>query len=104
MEFRRVVGKNESTRCRMVQRLAANIAFICETWERPGQPVIVPGYSWIANPRLHSNKTQMGGSEGVGFLVKTDVKDLYNVDIIDNSADGFVALLFQHRKTTAQCY
>ena len=81
----------------ILQGLAANVAFVCEAWERPGHLLHVPGYEWQANPRIHINRRQQRGSAVVGFFIKSGVKDTYNGEVVDNCTDSIVALMFMNK-------
>ena len=90
-------GKNIEARFEMVQGLAADVAFICESWERKDHVPSVPGYVWLGNPRLHSNKKQRRGCGGVGFFIKQTIMIDYNVNVVDASCDGILALELKHK-------
>ena len=93
-------GKNVQARGTILQGLAADVAFICETWEWPGIPLVVQGYEWIGNPCSHNSKKQLRGSGGVGFFIKSAIKQDYKNEIVDNSTDGIIALLLTNKHSS----
>ena len=64
-----------------------------------GQKIVLNGYEWYGNNRLEISKDAPRGSGGVGFLIKRTVMDIYDVDVVDNSSDGIIAISLCNKRS-----
>ena len=93
----------------MLEGLRADVAFISETWESVEQPLTMPGYTWVSNPRTCANVNQNRCSGGVGFMIKNTILQKYRLQTISKDTEGVIVILLIDKmsKTTIMligCY
>ena len=79
--------------------LESDIICVCETHLSGKDVISIEGYSWYGFNRqdIHYNAPKSSG--GVGILVKTCICESFNVEIVDRSFDGILALRFTNKTT-----
>ena len=65
---------------------------------------ILGGYRWFGNNRKSLHVNAKVGSGGVGFLVRNDILDRFNVSVLDDEYEGILWLKLQSTKSTNDCF
>ncbi|VDI47596.1 Hypothetical predicted protein [Mytilus galloprovincialis] len=86
-----------------------DVLALTETFLRGDERLNIPGYTFFGHNRkiLHRNATR--GSAGVGLLVKNEICNFYDVDILDIEIEGIQWIKFKTKSTdisviVAVCY
>ncbi|CAG2223305.1 unnamed protein product [Mytilus edulis] len=59
--------------------------------------ISVDGYTWFGHNRIGIHIRAKAGSGGVGFLVRNDLMELFNVIVVEDSIDGISWLKFEDK-------
>ena len=73
--------------------------YFSETHLINDQVLDVDGFTWFGNNRKGLHKRAKKGSGGVGFLVKNEILNVYNVTVQDDMTDGILWLKFESRNS-----
>lgn len=55
------------------------------------------GYRWIGSNRIQTHIQAPKGSGGVGFFIKCDLYNSYNVKVIDHAYEGIIGVHFVNK-------
>ena len=72
---------------------------MCETHLPGNKTVELNGYTWLGLNRTHIHRNAPKASGGVGILVKQHLNDMFNIEIVDKSYDGILAVKFSNKTT-----
>ena len=61
--------------------ISINLALV-ETWLKRDEEVVVKGYKWFGHNRKHLHRNAVRGSGGVGVLVRGEVLNSYQIEIL----------------------
>ncbi len=75
------------------------MVLLLETWLKDDEQLNIDGYCWYGNNRSFMHKNAFRNSGGVGFLVKRTLIDCHDVDVIENKADGIIALGISNKES-----
>ena len=67
-----------------------------ETHLMGNDELCVAGYTWIGQNRLNIHVIAKSGSGGIGLLVTNTFARNYNIQVLDNSFEGFLWINFKH--------
>jgi exonuclease III len=62
-----------------------------------------PGFAWFGNNRKNININAPKPSGGVGVLIKNDLFEYYDVQVVDKAVDGILALQLSDKVTHHAC-
>ena len=65
---------------------------LAETHLVDDQEITLPGFKWFGHNRLELHRRAQSGSGGVGFLIRDNFADLYNISVLDKTVDGMMWL------------
>lgn len=85
-----------------VNELGLDILGIAETHLVNDNMIELEGYRWFGNNRKVIHVRARTGSGGVGFLVKNELLNCFEVSILDNSSEGILWLQLKHKHK--HCY
>ena len=71
-----------------------DILGVAETHFLGDQILQIDGYQWYGQNRKNLHKNAKRGSGGVGFLIRSNLMNFYNVSIVDDSFEGIMLLKF----------
>ncbi|CAG2188857.1 unnamed protein product [Mytilus edulis] len=74
-----------------------HILGIAETHLVKNNTISVDGYTWFGHNRIGIHIRAKAGSGGVGFLVRNDLMELFNVIVVEDSIDGICWLKFEDK-------
>ena len=80
-----------------MEQLNLDILGIAETHLVDGKGIKLNGYTWVGNNRKLIHKRAKTGSGGVGFLIKDNILQNFNVEILDDSIEGILWLKLHHK-------
>ena len=66
--------------------------------------IILDGYRWFGNNRKSLHVNAKVGSGGVGFLVRNDILDSFNVSVLDDEYESILWLKLQSTESTNDCF
>lgn len=55
------------------------------------------GYKWYGNNRKNIHIRAKTGSGGVGFLIKNELLDYFDVSVLDDTSEGILWLKLKHK-------
>ncbi len=94
------LSENHKLRSECVLSSDIDIIGIAETHLVLNKVVTVNGYSWFGHNRKSIHVKAKCGSGGVGFLVKNELCEQFNVSILDNSYEGILWLRLTHKESS----
>ena len=79
-----------NTKLDILNVIKADIIGLCETYLQGNESLEIDGYQWFGQNRDGINARARRGSGGVGFLVKSDILNDFNFQIVDASYQGIL--------------
>ncbi|MES9882132.1 MAG: reverse transcriptase family protein [Sedimenticola sp.] len=74
----------------IIDFLNVDIVSLCETHLKHDEQLTVPGYKWIGHNRQNLSPNAVRGSGGVGFLIKLNILETFEVSILDTSYEDIM--------------
>ena len=74
-----------------------DILGVAETHLRVGEQIDLEGYSWFGHNRKLIHKNAKTGSGGVGFLIKNEVLNSFNVNVLNDVTEGILWIKLEHK-------
>ncbi|CAC5403302.1 unnamed protein product [Mytilus coruscus] len=91
----RNVHRNGETTVNDKDTTVVEIAEEVDAEEGVNNKISVDGYTWFGHNRIGIHIRAKAGSGGVGFFVRNDLMELFNVIVVDDSIDGICWLKFE---------
>ena len=88
---------NYNIRSLCVHELKLHIIGIAETHLTDNNSLYLEGYQWFGNNRKNIHVRAKTGSGGVGFFIKADLLNYFNVSILDDTSEGVLWLKLDHK-------
>jgi len=88
----------------IISHLGFDILALSETHLKEDEQLNLPGYRWVGNNRhtLHSRAKK--GSGGVGFLIKDDLLEHYDYEVLDKTYEDLLWIKLVNKKDKAGIY
>jgi hypothetical protein len=83
------LSDSSKIRALCVKHMDIDILGIAESHLVSGGVINMAGYTWLGQNRA-KNRKAWTGSGGVGFLIKDNVRKLYNINIKDSNSEGIL--------------
>ena len=96
--------RNKQTRTDVIVGLNADVVCVIETHLLKKDSLEVDGYKTYLHNRIEHHVRTKKGYGGTAFLVKTELFEHYNVDIIDKEYDGIFVLRFRNNALLMKVY
>ena len=92
---------NSELRKSIINSLNVDIIGLVETHlPSDGDNIELPGFTWFGNCRKLVHIKAKKHSGGVGFLIKNDLFKDFNIQVLDKSFEGIIALELEHKCTS----
>ena len=89
---------NSKLREKIILAAEADFISLNETHLKHNECISIKGYNWVGANRIMQNRRAVRAFGGVGLLYKEEIGRDFTVRILDKSIDGFLSVLFCHRK------
>ena len=97
-------GDNKSFRLNVLKSLDLDILCVCETFLRNTESINIEGYTCFNNNRASQNGNSRRGSGGVAVLIKTELLNVFNVEVLDDTVRDILWLkMSSSHKTICVC-
>ena len=91
-------------RSEAVNYLNFDILGLAETHLKGHETIKLDGYLWFGHNRVELHRNAWSGSGGVGFLVKQDLLDSFDIKIEDKSSEGILWLSLKNFEDNSSFY
>ncbi|CAG2245923.1 unnamed protein product [Mytilus edulis] len=81
-----------------------HILGLVETHLTGNTGINIDGYTWFGLNRKEIHIRAKTGSGGVGILIRNDVRDEFNINIVEDNTDGIIWVKFEDKNFAHNCF
>ncbi|CAG2237220.1 unnamed protein product [Mytilus edulis] len=81
-----------------------HILGLAETHLTGNTGINIDGYTWFGLNRKEIHIRAKTGSGGVGILIRNDVRDEFNINIVEDNTDGIIWVKFEDKNFAHNCF
>ncbi|CAG2208741.1 unnamed protein product [Mytilus edulis] len=81
-----------------------HILGLVETHLTGNTGINIDGYTWFGLNRKEIHIRAKTGSGGVGILIRNDVRDEFNINIVEDNTDGIIWVKFEDKTFAHNCF
>ena len=91
-------GKTTDLKQYLVKNLDFDVLSLCESFLTDKNVINIDGYTWFGTNRLSIDKRATRGSGGVGFLIKNNICNHFQIEKLDSSSEGILWLKLKNKE------
>ncbi|CAG2257828.1 unnamed protein product [Mytilus edulis] len=97
-------GNNQRRGAECVRYYNLHILGLAETHLTGNTGINIDGYTWFGLNRKEIHIRAKTGSGGVGILIRNDVRDEFNINIVEDNTDGIIWVKFEDKNFAHNCF